>query len=179
MSMTVRLTVLLVTAGSPATASRPCDGRTFQGRIAYSADGNHNDPDDWASSPVALAMIAQAGCKDRLVHFDYNCILPESDAAWERKHAESVLGAAKHYGYDRSLFHDCRQNLKLAVDSIARAINASSVDSPLFFIIAGPMEVPYLGIRKSDPARLFGCRNGLVCADGRRRLRSAGIEKAA
>jgi hypothetical protein len=39
----------------------PYVGGKFQGRIAYSADGNHNDPDDWAASPVALAIFAQGG----------------------------------------------------------------------------------------------------------------------
>jgi hypothetical protein len=31
----------------------PFDGKQFKGRIAYSADGNFNDEDDWAASPVA------------------------------------------------------------------------------------------------------------------------------
>jgi hypothetical protein len=39
------------------------------------------------------------------------------------------------------------------VASIAKAINASSADNPLYFIVAGPMEVPVLGIQKSDPAK--------------------------
>ncbi|MGQ9574383.1 MAG: hypothetical protein ACUVUC_03630 [Thermoguttaceae bacterium] len=131
----------------------PFDGRTFRGRIAYSADGNFNDPDDWAASPVALATFAEAGVKDRLVHFDYNCFLPKTDRNWENAHAESVLEAAKKYGYDRSVFWDCQRDLDGAVASIARAIDASSADNPLYFIVAGPVEVPYLGIQKSDPQR--------------------------
>src|SRR5262249_9914473 len=111
----------------------------FQGRIAWSADGNHNDPDDWAASPVALAILAGCGARDRLVHFDYNCILPRTDPAWEKTHAESVLGAAERYGYDPAVFHDCRKDLDGALASIARAIDESSADNPLYFIVAGPM----------------------------------------
>jgi hypothetical protein len=37
------------------------------------------------------------------------------------------------------------------VNSIRDAINASSAEDPLYFILAGPMEVPALGIAKSDP----------------------------
>ena len=48
----------------------PFEGKTFKGRIAYSADGNHNDPDDWAASPMALAIFAESGVKDKLVHFN-------------------------------------------------------------------------------------------------------------
>jgi hypothetical protein len=122
---------------------------TFQGRIAWSADGNHNDPDDWAASPVALAIFAECGNKDRLVHFDYNCILPRTDRQWESIHAESVLGAAQRYGYRNSVFHDCQKDLDGALASIAQAINDSTEDNPLYFILAGPMEVPFRGIEKS------------------------------
>jgi hypothetical protein len=140
-------TVVAQAAGGPYSNGK------FQGRIAYSADGNHNDPDDWAASPMALAIFAEAGLADRLVHFDYNCILPKTDPEWEKIHAESVLGAARRYGYDLTRFHDCRQNLQAAITSLAKAIDDSSADNPLYFIVAGPMEVPYLGIQKSDPAR--------------------------
>lgn len=133
--------------------SGPYVGGKFQGRIAYSADGNHNDPDDWIASPVAVAIFAECGLKDRVVHFDYNCILPETNLEWEKIHAESVLGAAERYGYDQALFHDCHRNLDIAVASIARAIDASSAEDPLYFIVAGPMEVPFLGIQKSQPEK--------------------------
>jgi hypothetical protein len=131
----------------------PYDGKQFRGRIAYSADGNFNDEDDWAASPVALAIFARFGVKDRLVHFDYNCILSKTDSKWEKEHEKSVLGAARQFGYPRSIFHDCQKDKQAAIDSIRQAINASSADNPLWFILAGPMEVPYLGIQASDPGR--------------------------
>jgi predicted amidohydrolase len=151
-SLTV-LVALLAPLRAPAQPGSPARGHAFQGRIAYSCDGNHNDPDDWASSAVALAIFAEAGLRDRLVHVDYNCILPKTDPEWEKIHAQSVLGAAERYGFDRSLLHDCRRDLDGAVASIARAVNASSADNPLYFILAGPMEVPYLGIQEADPAK--------------------------
>src|SRR5262249_21784075 len=46
------------------TDALPYSRSRFQGRIAWSADGNHNDPDDWASSPIALAILAEAGLRD-------------------------------------------------------------------------------------------------------------------
>jgi predicted amidohydrolase len=137
---------------APAAGTGPYFGGKFRGRIAYSADGNHNDPDDWIASPMALAILAQAGLKDRLVHFDYNCILPQTDAEWEKIHAASVLGAAERYGYDKALFHDCRQNVDAAVASLAKAIDASTADDPLYFVVAGPMEVPLRAIQKTQPA---------------------------
>jgi len=140
-------------SSSTSTGSGPFDGKKFVGRIAYDADGNFNDPDDWIASPVALAIFAEAGLKDQLVHFSYNNILPRNNPEWQRIHADSVQGAAQHYGFDLSRFHDCQRNLDAAVASIAAAIDASSEADPLYFIVAGPMEVPYLGIQKSDPAK--------------------------
>ncbi len=147
------IAALLAAAGlhRAAAGAGPYVGGTFQGRIAYSCDGNHNDPDDWAASPVALAIFAECGLKDRLVHFDYNSILTKTDSEWEKIHATSVLGTAERYGYSPELFHDCRKDVETAVASIARAIDASSAENPLYFIVAGPMEVPYLGIQKAQP----------------------------
>lgn len=148
--------VFLFALGAAALVAAPpgpFDGKTFRGRIAWSADGNHNDEDDWAASPTALAIFAAAGVQDRLVHFDYNNILPNTNPDWEREHEISIRGAIERFGYNPRIFHDCRKDLDAAVDSIARAINASSASDPLYFVLAGPMEVPYLGIQKSDPAK--------------------------
>ncbi|MGB4726323.1 MAG: hypothetical protein WBH86_02845 [Thermogutta sp.] len=123
----------------------------FRGRIAYSCDGNYNDPDDWVASAVTLAILAEMGLKERLVHFDYNSILSASNPAWEKIHAESVLGTAERYGFDRRVFFDCQKELDAAIASIAKAVNDSTAEDPLYFIIAGPVDVPFLGIQKSDP----------------------------
>jgi hypothetical protein len=66
--------------------SGPFDGKQFHGRIAWSADGNYNDEDDWAASPLALAIFAAVGVKDQVVHFDYNSIMNNTDAEWEKIH---------------------------------------------------------------------------------------------
>ena len=50
--------VCLFCAFAATSLAAPYEGKTFKGRIAYSADGNHNDPDDWIASPVALAIFA-------------------------------------------------------------------------------------------------------------------------
>lgn len=67
-----------VTTSAWAAGGPYVDGQ-FQGRIAYSCDGNHNDRDDWAASPMTLAILAAAGLRERLVHFDY-----QSEAAGVR-----------------------------------------------------------------------------------------------
>jgi hypothetical protein len=40
--------------------------------IGYTADGNRNDEDDIAATPLALSIFARRGWKNQLVHFSYN-----------------------------------------------------------------------------------------------------------
>ncbi|MHC4352455.1 MAG: hypothetical protein ACYS0H_07030 [Planctomycetota bacterium] len=133
--------------------SGPFDGRNFKGRIAFSSDGNYNDEDDWGAFPVAIAILEAFGVTDKLVHVDYCNILVENDPRFHKEMAESVLGAAERYDIPKSILFDCQKDLDGAVESIKNAINASSEDNPLYYVLAGPMEVPYLGIEKSDPAK--------------------------
>ena len=135
---------------APAEWSIPFDGKAFRGRIAWSADGNHNDPDDWAASPVALAIFAECGARTgwSTSTTTASCRRPTRSGKRNMPTASSARPSAT--ATTRSVFHDCRKDLDAAVASIARAINASSADNPLYFIVAGPMEVPFRGIQKSD-----------------------------
>jgi hypothetical protein len=147
--------LVIVSSGlaADARATGPYLDGAFCGRIAYSADGNHNDPDDWAASPMVLAILAECGLREKLVHFHYNNILPQTDPQWEKIHAQSVLEAAELWGYDRGRFFDCRQELERAVRDLAAAIDASTAQDPLYLIIAGPVEVPLRALRQAAPAR--------------------------
>jgi hypothetical protein len=131
---------------------QPFDGRTFQGRIAYSCDGNFNDPDDWAASPMSLALIAAAGLQDRLVHFHFNSIPWASDAIWERRHREAVEEAAARFGFPRERFFDCRCDLEAAIAALASEAEKSTAENPLYLILAGPVEIPWEALRRSSPA---------------------------
>lgn len=131
----------------------PFDGKNFKGRIAFSSDGNYNDEDDWGAFPVAIAILNSFGVTDKLVHVDYCNILAKNDPRFYREMTESVLGSADRYNIPRSVLFDCQKDLDGAINNIKNAINASSADNPLYYILAGPMEVPYLGIEKSDPSK--------------------------
>ena len=120
-------------------------------RIAYSADGNQHDADDWHASPLVLAMLAEAGLKDRLVHFDYNNHLGIHEVnGMGDTHETNVLGAVQNYAYDPNIFYNDENDVTGAVASIAAAVDASSPSSPLYMVCAGPMEVCYRGIDAGD-----------------------------
>jgi len=143
--------LILLSASILYPHSGPFDGRNFKGRIAFSSDGNYNDEDDWGAFPVAIAMLDSFGITEKLVHVDYCNILAKNDSRFYREMVESVLGSAEKYNISRSILFDCQKDLDGAVDSIKNAINGSSADNPLYYVLAGPMEVPFLGIEKSDP----------------------------
>jgi hypothetical protein len=135
------------------SAARPYEDGVFKGRIAHSADGNANDEDDWAAFPVAFAIIDAFGQMNRVVHIDYNNILHHNDARFYRNMTDGVLGSAERFGIRPDMMFDCQKDLEGALESIRQAIDASSADNPLYYILAGPMEVPLLGIRRSNPAK--------------------------
>ncbi len=129
----------------------PFDGKSFKGRIAFSSDGNYNDEDDWGAFPAAIAILDSFGVVDKLVHVDYCNILAKNDPRFHKEMSESVLGSAERYNIPHSILFDCQTDLDRAIESIKNAINASSADNPLYYVLAGPMEVPFRGIEKSDP----------------------------
>lgn len=142
---------VLVFSLSAFAHSGPFDGQAFKGRIAFSSDGNYNDEDDWGAFPTAMGILDAFGLTDKLVHVDYCNILKGNDPRFYREMKASVLGSAEFYNVPRSILFDCQTDLPGAIESIRNAINASSADNPLYFVLAGPMEVPYLGIVQSDP----------------------------
>ncbi|MDH4238863.1 MAG: hypothetical protein OEW48_04815 [Phycisphaerae bacterium] len=165
---------VLLFASNAHSHSGPFDGKEFKGRIAFSSDGNYNDEDDWGAFPVAIAMLDAFGVKDKLVHVDYCNILTQNDPTFYKEMVESILGAAERYDIDRSILFDCQTNLDGAVESIKNAINASSADNPLYYVLAGPMEVPYRGITKSNPdkRKYVYCISHSVWNDGYTRVDS-------
>jgi len=125
----------------------------FQGRMALSHDGNFNDEDDWGAFPVVIALLDAYGVKDKLVHIEYNNIIQTNNDRFEKEMTASVQGAAERYGIPSSLLHNCRTDLHGAIDSLRDAVNASSRKNPLYYVLAGPMDVPYRGLRAADPAK--------------------------
>jgi hypothetical protein len=143
---------LLLAVPVPVQA-QPYGANGFEGRIALSHDGNFNDEDDWGAFPVAIAILDAFGVKDRLVHVEYNNIRQANDPRFEREMTASVQGGAEQYHLPAAILHNCRTDLAGAVESIKNAVNVSSRDNPLYYLLAGPMDVPYQGLLAADPVK--------------------------
>lgn len=133
-----------------------------KGRIILSSDGNEHDHDDWAATPLSLALLAAAGLQDKLVLYTYsdhvwgsNQWHPGSESglnAYEHMR-ESALGGKKRFGFDNSKFICAFDNAEVAYRAIRDEINKSSADDPVFIIAAGPMQVVGEGISRADASK--------------------------
>jgi hypothetical protein len=148
-------TVAVFLAAAPAAMAfpGPFDGKNFKGRIAFGHDGNINDEDDWATLPAAIAILDAFGVTDKLVHVDYNNILPQNDPRFSKEMTASALGAADRYKIPRSIFFDCQKDLDGAVENLKNAINASSADDPLYYALSGTIEVFLRAVERSNPEK--------------------------
>lgn len=124
-----------------------------------SSDGNEHDHDDWAATPLSLALLAASGLQDNMVLYTY------SDHVWGSNQGhptspsglnsyehmrESALGSQKWFGFDNSRFVCAVDNAIVAYNAMRDEINKSSADNPLIIIAAGPMQVVGEGINLAD-----------------------------
>ena len=130
-----------------------------KGRIAISSDGNEHDHDDWAATPLSLALLAAAGLQDRLVLYTY------SDHVWgsNQDHPTSKSGLNSYqqmrvsaldgkqwFGFDNTNFLCAVDNAEVAYNALRDEINKSSADNPLILVAAGPMQVVGEAINRAD-----------------------------
>lgn len=130
-----------------------------KGRIAISSDGNEHDHDDWAATPLSLALLAASGLQDQLVMYTY------SDHVWgsnqDHPTSESGLTAYEHmrestligqqmFGFDNTRFICAVDNAEVAYNALRDVINESSAENPLIIIAAGPMQVVGEAISRSE-----------------------------
>ena len=151
----VLLSALSVNIKSPARDAenrRPIFHSEFEGRIAYSADGNGHNLDDIGATPLGLAILSQVGLQDKVVHYDYNSHIWASNDKTDLMTASAVESAAR-FGFNPDVFINAAEDPEKAHSSIAEAINASTNEDPLFLLVGGPMDVACKGILKSEKSK--------------------------
>ena len=119
------------------------------GRITVSADGNEHDHDDWAGTPLSLAIIASQKLQDRVPLYIY------SDHIWgsNQEHPgvdgvtaydqmkESAVNGGRMFGFTGTRFLCAVDNAEVAYEALKAEINKSTQDNPLFIVVAGPVQV--------------------------------------
>ncbi|WP_406683247.1 hypothetical protein N1F78_11200 [Seonamhaeicola sp. MEBiC1930] len=133
-----------------------------KGRIAISSDGNEHDHDDWAATPLSLALLSAANLQEELVVYTYSDHVwgsnqehptsPLGLTAYEQMR-ESALAGQKWFGFDNTKFICAVDNAEVAYNSLSGAINASTADDPLIIIAAGPMQVVGEAIHRAEVSK--------------------------
>lgn len=123
------------------------------GRVAMTADGNQNDKDDWASAPMALAILAHRNLQPNLVHYDYNDHIWDSSEDHRKNMIESVQEGGERFGFDTSRFFDdtIPEQLDAGTKELVAQINESTSGDELWFVLAGPMETAWMALDAADP----------------------------
>ena len=122
------------------------------GRIALSHDGNNYDLDDYVASAMNLALLEGTGLKSKLVHFDHSCHLVNKSGRYAEM-LESINSGAQRFNIDTSVIFDDQTQLAAVIANFAAEGNKSSASDPLWFCIAGPMEVPWRCINAVTPSK--------------------------
>jgi hypothetical protein len=117
--------------------------------VAIVADGNSPDPDDLGGTAVSLALLRAAGLADRLVHYSHSCDLVRGSRISERAERERHylmqvacdVTARRWGGFDSLVFFDALWQKQETVNDLARAIEESSAENPLWIIEAGEPDI--------------------------------------
>ncbi len=119
------------------------------GRIVISSDGNEHDHDDWAATPLSLALISAKGLQDKLSLYIY------SDHIWGSNYEHpgvygvtpyeqmkiSAVEGGRVFRYNKTRFICAVDNPETAYEALKDEINRSSENNPLFIIECGPVHV--------------------------------------
>jgi len=153
----VFLVVAIFLSGITTSAQTPLwQGK---GRIAISSDGNDHDHDDWAATPLTLALLASQSLQEKVVLYTYsdhiwssnlaNKTSPDGKNGYDNMR-ESALGGQKWFGFDKTNFICAVDNPEIAYNTMRDAINQSGKQNPLIIVAAGPMHVVGEAINRSD-----------------------------
>jgi hypothetical protein len=130
-----------------------------KGRIAISSDGNEHDHDDWAATPLSLALLSAYGLQNNMVLYTYSDHIwgsnqehPTSESGLNsyQHMRESALKGAEYFGFDKSRFFCAVDNAEVAYNRLRDEINKSSAEDPLIIIAAGPMQVVGEAINRAE-----------------------------
>lgn len=128
-----------------------------KGRIIISSDGNEHDEDDWAATPMSLALLAARDLQDQLVVYTFSDHTwgsnKEKPTAAAQMRESAFLGGSK-FGFKKTTFIEAVAAPNFAVIELTKQINKSSEKDPLTIIAAGPMDIVGDAINESDSAKL-------------------------
>lgn len=128
-----------------------------KGRIVISSDGNEHDDDDWAATPMSLALLAARDLQDQLIVYTFSDHTwgsnKEKPGAASQMRESAFIGGGK-FGFKKTKFIEAAAAPNFAVIELTKQINKSSDKDPLTIIAAGPMDIVGDAINEADSMKL-------------------------
>lgn len=127
-----------------------------KGRIVISSDGNEHDIDDWAATPMSLALLTAKELQDQLtvyVFSDHTWGSNKENPGADAQMRESAFIGAKKFGFKKTKFIEAAAAPNYAVIELTLQINKSSAKDPLTILAAGPMDVIGNALNEADSTK--------------------------
>ncbi len=138
------------------------------GRLAIVIDGNSPDPDDIGATAVILGLLSGSELQNRLVHLSHSCdldpflnpasrqVISETAELRRQEKLHELCGEGiQRFGPFENLkdYYNCRTDRDKAVSDLCEAINASSVEDPLWIVEAGEPDIIGFALKAAKASR--------------------------
>lgn len=126
-------------------------------RIVVITDGNEHGKDDWAATPISLALIAAKEIQDQVMVYSFSSHTWGSNKTYAGADAqmrESAFLGAKQFGFKKTKFIEAVTAPNFAIIEITELINKSSSKNPLTILASGPLEIIGTSLNEADSTKL-------------------------
>jgi len=150
-----RISVLIASAlivASVAIYAQTPAPLIFDGRLAFSHDGNQHDDDDHGASAMVFAITWAFGMQHKFVHMDYSNHLGSNLSRMDTQMDLSCRGGPRHFlGIDSNVVFNCQTQLDEAIANFKKQAEMSGPGDTLAYMCAGPMEVAWRCLNAVSP----------------------------
>lgn len=126
-------------------------------RIVVVTDGNEHGKDDWAATPLTLALIASKEIQDQVMVYAFSSHTWGSNkthAGADAQMRESAFLGSSLFGFKKTKFIEAVTAPNFAIIEITELINKSSAKNPLTILASGPLEIIGTSLSEADSANL-------------------------
>jgi hypothetical protein len=131
---------------------------TYAGeRIVVVTDGNEHGKEDWAATPLTLAVFAAKEIQDQVMVYAFSSHTWGSNkthAGADAQMRESAFLGARNFGFKKTKFIEAVNAPNYAIIEITTQINKSSAKNPLVILAAGPMDIIGTALGEADSTKL-------------------------
>jgi hypothetical protein len=126
-------------------------------RLVVVTEGNEHGKDDWAATPLTLALIASKEIQDQLMVYAFSSHTWGSNkthAGADAQMRESAFLGSNQFRFKKTKFIESVTAPNFAIIEITELINKSSAKNPLTILASGPLEIIGTSLNEADSTKL-------------------------